>query len=204
MSKPSFTFTIPAPAEERPRRRHGGGFATKALWVVGLGLLANAAVMLYTHVTGRAPDLVLDRAALAQMTPATPGGAGGTMLGARGIYMMPAQLGPTAFGVYLLDVDSQTICVYRALPDTSHFRLMAARSFQHDRFLQDFNNEPLRPKEVQKLVQDQRQRLELQLRGDQPSVPQTPPKDENLPDGAPVTGDNGGTTAPPLPARDPQ
>lgn len=188
MSKPTFVFTIPAPAEERPRR--GSGFG-KALWVVGLGLVANAGVMLYTHVTGRAPDLVLDRAALAQVTPG--GGPGGTMLGARGIYMMPAQLGPNAFGVYLLDVDSQTICVYRALPDTSHFRLMAARSFQHDRFLQDFNNEPLRPKDVQKLVQDQRQRLELQMRGEQPTVPQTPLRDENLPDGAVVPA-TGGTT----------
>jgi hypothetical protein len=159
--------------------------ANKALWIVGIGLLANAAVMLYTHVTGRAPDLVLDRTALAQMTPGT---GASPMLGARGIYLMPAQLGPTAFGVYLLDVDSQTICVYRALPDTSHLRLMAARSFQYDRFLEDFNNETLRPKEVQKLVEAQRQRLELQLRGDQPSVPQTPPKDENLPDGPGAAG----------------
>lgn len=189
MEHAQFVLTVPAPAaaptppaESPPARAVTSrpSPTAKAMMLVGLGLLTNAAVMLYTHVTGRAPDLVLDRAALAQMTPGVGGNS--ALLGARGIYMMPAQLGPTAFGVYLLDVDSQTLCVYRALPDTSHFRLMATRSFQHDRFLTDFNNEGLRPKDVQKIVEDQRQRLELQMRGDQPTVPQTPLRDENLPD----------------------
>jgi len=109
------------------------------------------------------------------------------MLGARGIYMMPAQLGQSTWGVYLLDVDSQTISVYRASPESSHFRLMAARSFQYDRFLTDFNNERPNPKEVQKLVEDQRQRQELQLKGEQPTVDQAAKPDENLPDAAGTT-----------------
>ena len=75
-----------------------------------------------------------------------------------------------------------TICVYKALPDTNKFRLMAARSFKYDRFLEDFNNEALRPKDVQKLIEDQRQRQDLQNQDDQPTVDQTIKPSENLPD----------------------
>ena len=145
-SPPSFCFTLPAPpipasSNARTSKRTG------ALWLIGIGLLANAAVLLLAR--GQTPDIVLDRSALAQSTPNT-----GQLLGARGIYMMPAQLGPSAYGLYLLDVDSGTICVYKATPEKSLFRLMSARSFKYDRFLEDLNNEHLTPKEVQKLVED--------------------------------------------------
>jgi hypothetical protein len=171
-NQPQFTFTFPAPpATPRPPRY------SKALWLVGIGLLANAAVLLLAR--GQAPDIAFDRAALAQAAPAPQTGQ---LLGARGLYMMPAQLGPTTFGLYLMDVDSSTICVYKALPDNNHFRLMAARSFKYDRFLEDFNNETLRPKEVQKIVEAQQQRVELQQKEDQPTVDQTPKPAENLPD----------------------
>ena len=96
--------------------------------------------------------------------------------------MMPAQLSPTTFGLYLMDVDSGTICVYKALPDNNHFKLMASRSFKYDRFLEDYNNETLRPKEVQKLVEAQQQRQDLQSKEGQPTVDQTTKPSENLPD----------------------
>jgi hypothetical protein len=130
-----------------------GGLSNKAMWCVGLGLLANAAMMALTHFSqANVPEFKFDQAAFAQSSPSD------RMLGARGLYMMPAQLGPSTYGVYLMDVDSQTITVYRAMPDTSRFRLMAARSFRNDRFLEDLNNETPTPKDVQKLVEAQRQR----------------------------------------------
>ena len=141
----------PRPATLRP------SLTNKALWCVGLGLLANAAAMLVIHFCpAGATELRIDQAAFAQATPSD------RMIGARGLFMMPAQLGPTAYGLYLMDADSQTITVYRALPDTSRFRLMAARSFRYDRFLEDVNNETPIPKEVQKLVEAQRQREALE------------------------------------------
>lgn len=169
---PTFSFTLPAPPHPPtpPRTRHA-----KALWLIGIGLLANAAVLL---LRGHAPDIAFDRAALAQAVPTAPA----QPLGTRGIYMMPAQLGPMSFGLYLVDVDSGTICVYKALPDTNKFRLMAARSFRYDRFLEDFNNEPLHPKDVQKLVEAQQQRQDLQSKDDQPTVDPTTKPGENLPD----------------------
>ena len=124
------------------------------------------------------PDIAFDRAALGQATPVQPA----QPLGARGIYMMPAQLGPMTFGLYLMDVDSGTICVYKALPDNNHFRLMAARSFKYDRFLEDYNNEPLTPKEVQKLVETQQKRQNLHSEDDQPTVDQTTKPGADLPD----------------------
>jgi len=144
-----------------------------ALWLVGIGLLANAAVML---LRGHAPDLVFDSTAFGQATPA-PGG----QLGARGIYMTPAQLGPNAFGLFLMDVDSGTICVYR-MTEANHFRFVASRSYKNDRFLEDYNNEGLSPKETQALVEQQRKRVELQQKDNQPTVEQTPKPDENAPD----------------------
>jgi hypothetical protein len=153
---------------------------TVGLWLIGVGLLANAGVAWYSQVAGHAPEISLDRAAFGQAIPA---GGGGGLLGARGIYMMPAQLGPNTFGVYLMDVDSGTICVYKALPETSRFRLMAARSFKNDRFLEDYDNEGLLPRDVQKVVANQRQRQTLESQTNQPTVDQTPKPDENLPDG---------------------
>ena len=181
----TFAFTVPAPSAPVTQPIAGASRYTKALVLIGLGLLANAAALLYTHVTGRAPDLVLDRSAFAQAAGAGSA-SGGQMLGARGIYMMPAQLGPQTYGLYLLDVDSGTICVYRALPDTNRFRLMSARSYKYDRFLEDFNGESPRPREVQKLVEDQRQRLDLKSKEDTPTVDQQPKPDANAPDTPPV------------------
>jgi len=157
----------------------------KALWLIGIGLLLNAGVLL---LRGQgAPDIVLDRAAMAQVQPtggAGPGGLSGQPLGARGIFMMPAQLGPTTFGLYLMDVDSGTISVYRSNPDGNgrRFALMAARSFKYDRFLEDFNNDSPRPKDVQKLVEDQAQRIGLQGKDNAATVDQHPKPDENKPD----------------------
>ena len=128
------------------------------MWCIGLGLLANAAVLLWTRSPSSFPDISLDTKAYAQLA-ATPADR---LLGARGMFMMPAQLGPNTWGLYLMDVDSQTICVYRALPESSRFRLMAARSFKSDRFLEDFNNDEPTPREIQKEVEQQRQRQQLE------------------------------------------
>ncbi len=154
----------PSPA---PRRN----WTNAALWCLGLGLLANAAAMVYSHSGGQFPELILDRGAFAQ----TPTGG---LLGARGIYMMPAQLGPTAFGLYLMDIDSSTICVYRVLPEGNRFKLIAARSFKNDRFLEDLNNDSPTPKDVLDFVQKQRARTELKNQTDTPTVDQNPPENK--------------------------
>jgi hypothetical protein len=161
------------------------GLAAKGLWLVGLGLLANAGVSLYTHATGRASDLSMENKALAQALSSPNPQA---MLGARGLYMAPGQLGPGAYGVFLMDVDSGTIAVYQTIPDSQSQRiqrihLAAVRSFKNDRFLEDWNTDKPSPTEVQALVAAQRQRQDLQAKTGQPTVDQTPKPDDAVPEG---------------------
>lgn len=171
---PQFTFTIPP--NPSPSRRN------KPLWLIGIGLCANALILLHGHLLGQSAEFKFNAAAFAQSAPPP----GGSMLGARGFYMMPAQLGPNTFGVYLMDVDSSTICVYKVSPDSSKIKLMATRSFQNDRFIPDFNNEKPLPREVQQMVEDQRKRQDLHQKDDVSTVDQAPKPDENLPDPAPA------------------
>lgn len=154
------------------------GMAT-ALWLVGLGLLANAGVSLYTKGSGEGTGglgFSMDQKAFAQALQ-SPNPQ--QLLGARGLYMMPAQLGPQAWGIYLMDVDSGTFCVYQVLTDPTsgarvqRVRLAAARSFKQDRFLEDWNNEKPTPAEVGTLVQQQRQRQGLRQMNDQPTIDPT-------------------------------
>jgi hypothetical protein len=157
----------------------------KGLWLVGLGLLANAGVSLYTKGSGSAGglDFSVDQKAFAQALQ-SPNPQ--QMLGARGLYMMPAQLGPQAWGIYLMDVDSGTFCVYQVLSDPTsgsrvqRVRLAAARSFKQDRFLEDWNNEKPTPTEVGAIVQQQRQRQGLRAMNDQPTVDPTKKPEDPL------------------------
>jgi hypothetical protein len=131
-----------------------------ALGLVGLGLVANAVVMAIKPAGSVYPEtLTFDQKAFAQ----SGGGPGavGPAINTRGIYMMPAQLGTNSWGVYLLDLDSSTIVVYKTDPVANRFKLMAARSWKSDRFLEDFNNESPTPKDVARMVDIQRQRMEL-------------------------------------------
>lgn len=127
-------------------------WAIGAAWCVGLGLLANAGVWLWSQP-----------GTLQVMSPAY-GQMSGQPIGARGLYMAPGQVGPRDYGCFLLDVDAGTISVYRVDAGTSRMRLMAARSFRNDRLLEDFNNDSPTPREVQKLVQQQKAREEIEGR----------------------------------------
>ena len=134
-----------------------------ALWLIAIGLLANVLI----HLTSKsAPNYPLE---FSQTAFAQNVGAPG-MLGARGIYMMPAQLGTNVFGCYLIDLDSSTLVIYRVDPMSNRFKLMAVRSFKNDRFLEDFNNDSPTPKEVKKLVDTQRLRNELNNPDTQPDT----------------------------------
>lgn len=127
-------------------------WAIGAAWCVGLGLLANAAVWLWSQ-----PGTL-------QMASPAYGQVSGQPVGARGLFMAPAQIGPRDFGCYLMDVDAGTISIYRVDAATSRMRLLSARSFRNDRLLEDFNNDSPTPREVQKLVQQQKTREEIEGR----------------------------------------
>jgi len=82
-------------------------------------------------------------------------GAGGQ----RSIFVVAGEVAPNMHGLYLVDLENGTICVYQYVPQTQRLRLVAARTFVYDVKLDDYNNEEPAPRDVKKLVEQQK-RLE--------------------------------------------
>lgn len=116
-------------------------------WVIAV-LLATIAAGLWLRPSGG----VLP-AALAQNQP---------LAGARGVYAFTGQLDPNRYGLFMLDVDQGTIWCYELdrVSGMRKLRLIAARTWVYDRYLQDFNCAPPDFRMVQQLVAEQRARTE--------------------------------------------
>ena len=122
------------------------------LWLIA-GLLAFIAAMLVTDQNGRI-DLT-DRA-VAQI---------GSSAGAGGIMAFTGQLNRDQYGLVMVDVDAGTVWIYEYIRaggrGAGRLKLVAARSWIYDRYLEDYNCAPLRPAEVAKLVAQQRNTLQV-------------------------------------------
>ncbi len=131
-------------APERPGRN-------LPLWLI-VGLLAFIAAMLVTGQNGRI-DLT-DRA-VAQI--GSPAGAGGIMA-------FTGQLNRDQYGLVMIDVDAGTVWIYEYIRAGSRgigrLKLVAARSWIYDRYLEDYNCAKPLPAEVAKLVARQRRTLQ--------------------------------------------
>ncbi|MBU0640792.1 MAG: hypothetical protein KKB50_18155 [Planctomycetes bacterium] len=81
------------------------------------------------------------------------------LAGARGVYAFTGPLGANRYGLFMLDVDQGTIWCYEidSVGGTRKLRLIAARTWIYDRYLQDFNCAPPDFRMVQELVAQQRQ-----------------------------------------------
>ena len=93
------------------------------------------------------------------------------MAGGAGVFIVPAQfssLPSGRFGCYLIDVDAQTLSAYEMSTATaaapSQLRLIAARSFRHDRRLGNYNTFPP-PGEIEAL----NEKAQVQIRAAQPA-----------------------------------
>jgi hypothetical protein len=80
------------------------------------------------------------------------------LAGARGIYAFTGPLERDKYGLFMLDVDQGTIWCYgfESTGGTSKLRLVAARTWVYDRYLQDFNCAAPDFRAVQRLVNQQR------------------------------------------------
>jgi len=89
-------------------------------------------------------------AALAQNQP---------LAGARGVYAFTGQLDRDQYGLFMLAADEGTIWCYgfENVGGTRKLRLIAARSWIYDRYLQDFNCAEPSFREIQTLVNQQRE-----------------------------------------------
>jgi hypothetical protein len=111
-------------------------------WVIAV-LLAVIATALWLRAPGLLPT------ALAQNPP---------LAGARGVYAFTGPLDHSRYGLFMLDVDQGTIWCYELdnTGGTRKLRLIAARTWVYDRYLQDFNCAPPDFRMVQQLVAEQR------------------------------------------------
>ena len=136
-------------------------------WVIAV-LLAAIAGGLWFHTP--AP---WDRPALAQQA----------LAGARGVYAFTGQLDRDQYGLFMMDVDQGTIWCYafERAGETRKLRLVAARTWVYDRYLQDFNCAAPDFRMVQQLVSEQRVRTARELR--EPTIEQEKVPGTTQPDG---------------------
>lgn len=74
------------------------------------------------------------------------------------VFAVAGRLGEDVHGLYLVDYENATICVYQYSPGQRRLRLTAARTYAFDRRLDEYNTEPS-PREIRTLV-EQHRRLE--------------------------------------------
>ena len=126
-----------------------------ALWLVVVLLAVNAAIMLLQSS---------DRA-LAQPGQPAPVAARGDN---SGVFVVPCQLDKELWGAYLVDTRSGTIVVYQYNPNSHKLKLVAARSFVYDRYLEDYNTDPPTA-DIRDLIT--RMRRPPEAPGDRPPTP---------------------------------
>lgn len=75
---------------------------------------------------------------------------------ARGVFAFTGELTKGTHGVFMVDVDAGTIWCYEFVPGKRKLRLVAARDWRFDRYLENFETEPP-PEVVQEILEEQRQ-----------------------------------------------
>src|SRR6185503_20590413 len=78
--------------------------------------------------------VLVTRDSSARLLPAAFAAEGpAPIAGGGGIFMMPGQFSVNTWGVYVMDIDQQTLCAYQFYPGDKQLRLVAARNFRYDR-----------------------------------------------------------------------
>lgn len=108
------------------------------LWIIAILLAVIATVLLV-----RSP-----------LTPAAY--ADGPAMGARGISAFTGQIDKNTYGLFMMDVDAKTVWCYQYVPAIRKLKLVAARSFMYDNYLQDYQNQEPNPVQVKSMLDDER------------------------------------------------
>jgi hypothetical protein len=137
------------------------------LWIIAI-LLAIIA----TTLVVRGNDLTSPPAAYAEPP----------MAGARGVFAFTGQLDKNRYGLFMMDVDSSNLWCYEFVPTTRKLRLVAARSFRWDRYLEIYQNEEPLPPTVQTMLKEQN-RIQERLKGGG-VVPSEQPQQQEKEEGA--------------------
>lgn len=132
--------------------------ANGALWLIGISLAVIAACML-GRVGQNGPGWNAD--GLANTAFAQSVGTSG----ARGVFAFSGPMTKGTNGVFMVDVDRGTIWCYELLSGDKQLKLIAARDWRYDRYLENYHTDPP-PKVIQDLLEDQRR-----VQGANPSTP---------------------------------
>jgi hypothetical protein len=101
---------------------------------------------------------------IALLAAPLPSATGQVVTGEQGreVLVVAGQVSQDTYGLYLVDTEHDTICVYEYFPgrgsSPAQLRLTAARRFSFDLLLEAFNTQPS-PREIKELV-EQHRRLE--------------------------------------------
>ena len=120
-------------------RGGSGGFPRGPAWVMAIAVAVIAASLAARNAN--------DSPAYAQSV------RGG---GARGVFAFTGELTKGTHGVFMVDVDAGTIWCYEFVPGKRKLRLVAARDWRFDRYLENFETEPP-PEVIQEILEEQRQ-----------------------------------------------
>jgi hypothetical protein len=71
------------------------------------------------------------------------------------VQVVPGQITRDAYGVYLVDTQNGTMCVYQYLATTRTLRLVASRKYVFDLQLDDYNTQPS-PSQIREWVEQQK------------------------------------------------
>lgn len=72
------------------------------------------------------------------------------------VFVVAGQISDETYGLYLVDYENKTICVYQYLPRDRKLSLMAARTYRYDVQLDEYNTDDPLPSEVKELVEQHR------------------------------------------------
>ena len=86
---------------------------------------------------------------------ATPAEAGTGAAGGTGVFAIAGQITAETYGLYLVDLQNRTICLYEYAARERRLWLRAARTFDADVQLDAYNTRP-EPEEVSKMVAEAR------------------------------------------------
>jgi len=78
--------------------------------------------------------------------------------GTGGIMAFAGQIEKDMYGIVMVDVDAGTMWLYQYRKGANQLKLLAARSWLYDRYLEDYNNAELKPSDVAQLVAQQQQK----------------------------------------------
>ncbi len=68
------------------------------------------------------------------------------------VFVVSAQLSKDTHGLYLVDYENKTICVYQYSPKDRKLRWLASRTYEFDAQMDEYNTDEPRPRDVKTMI----------------------------------------------------